>query len=39
MAAAMGEIREGFWLGLGVAAAIAVFGLFQLFIARAAHRG
>lgn len=37
--AVMGEIKEGFWLGLGVAAALAVFGLFQLFLARAAHRG
>jgi hypothetical protein len=38
MPAAM-EIREGFWLGLGVAAALAVFGLLQLWLARAAHRG
>lgn len=38
MPAAM-EIKEGFWLGLGVAAALAVFALVQMWLARAAHRG
>jgi hypothetical protein len=33
------EISKGFYLGLGVAAALAVFGLFQLFLAKAAKRG
>jgi hypothetical protein len=36
---AITEIKEGFWLGLGVAAAIAVFALVQMWLARAAHRG
>lgn len=36
---AVSEIKEGFWLGLGVAAAIAVFALAQMWLARAAHRG
>jgi hypothetical protein len=37
--AAVAEIKEGFWLGLGVAAALAVFAVIQLAIAKAAHRG
>ena len=36
---ASGEIKQGFWLGLGVAAALAVFGLLQLFLSKAAHGG
>ena len=38
MPAAM-EIQKGFYVGLGVAAALAVWGLIQLFLSRAAHRG
>lgn len=36
---AVTEIKDGFYLGLGVAAALAVFALLQLVLARAAHRG
>jgi Na+-translocating ferredoxin:NAD+ oxidoreductase RnfE subunit len=30
----MPEIKKGFWIGLGVALAIFVFGLIQAFIGR-----
>lgn len=39
MAAPITELGQGFWIGLGVATALAVFGLLQLLFARAAHRG
>lgn len=38
MAAAV-EISKGFYLGLGVAAALAVWGLVQLVLAKVAKRG
>lgn len=37
--AAVPEISKGFYLGLGVAAALAVFGLFQLLLSKGLHRG
>lgn len=33
-----GEIKKGFWIGLGVALAIFVFGLIQSFAARGLGR-
>lgn len=30
----MGEVKKGFWIGLGVALAIFVFSLIQAFIGR-----
>lgn len=37
--AAATQLREGFWIGLGVSLALAVFGLLQLLFSKAAHRG
>jgi hypothetical protein len=35
---AKAEIKTGFWVGIGVALALAVFGAVQLLILRAAHK-
>ena len=33
------DLKEGFWLGLGVALAFLAIGLFQAFVMRARHDG
>lgn len=35
---AKADLKTGFWLGLGLALALAAFGVVQLLILRAAHR-
>jgi hypothetical protein len=37
--AAVPEIQKGFYVGLGVAAALAVWALLQMFLSKAAGRG
>lgn len=39
MASAASDIRYGFWLGLGVALALLVFGILQALTLRAVHKG
>lgn len=39
MSPAISEVRQGFYLGLGVAAALAVWAIAQMLLSRAAKRG
>lgn len=39
MATGTAELKQGFWIGLGVAIALAVWAALQMLIAKAAHRG